>query len=217
MLGMIGKKIGMTQVFAEDGTLTPVTVVEAGPCTITQLKTKDIDKYSAVQLGFVEKRQKRTSKPLQGHFKKAQTTAKKKLQEFRLTEKEMEPYKLGESITLDAIFKDGDFVDVTGTSKGRGFTGVMKRHNFKGGKASHGVHEYHRHGGSIGASSFPARVIKGMKMAGQHGNAQVTVLNLKIAKADKEKNLLLIEGAVPGPNNGYLIIRKAVKKKLNIS
>ncbi len=213
MLGMIGKKLGMTQIFTENGTLIPVTAVQAGPCTITQLKTEKTDKYTAVQLGFDEKRAKRTTKPLQGHFKKAKTTPKKVLHEFRLTEKELEPYKQGESVTLDTVFNEGDFLDVTGTSKGRGFTGVMKRHGFQGGKASHGVHEYHRHGGSIGMSSFPGRVIKGKKMAGQHGNAQVTVLNLKLVKLDKEKNLLLIEGAVPGPNNGYLVIRKAIKKK----
>lgn len=213
MLGIISKKLGMTQIFAEDGTMTQVTAVLAGPCTITQIKTKEKDGYTAVQVGFDEKRAKRTTKPLQGHFKKANSTPKRILQEFRLSEKEIEPLKLGEQVTLESVFKEGDFVDVTGTSKGCGYTGVMKRHGFKGGKASHGVHEYHRHGGSIGMSSNPGRVNKGTKMAGQHGNEKVTIQNLKIAKLDNEKSLLLISGAVPGPNNGYVIVNKAVKKQ----
>lgn len=213
MLGILGKKLGMTQIFLENGQIVPVTAIEAGPCPITQIKTDKNDGYSAIQIGFDTKPQKNTTKPLLGHFKKANSKPKRFLHEFRLEQKDLEPYKIGEEIIIDTLFKEGDYVDVSGTSKGRGFTGVMKRHNFQGGKASHGVHEYHRHGGSIGMSSNPARVLKGKKMAGQHGNAKVTTQSLKVAKIDKEKNLILIQGAVPGSINGYVMINKAVKKQ----
>ena len=212
MLGIISKKLGMTQIFLEDGRVTPVTAILAGPCTVIQKKTEDKDGYIALQLGFDEKKLKRTTKPLQGHFKKANINPKRILHEFQVNKEELDLYQLGQEITADTIIKVDDYVDVTGTSKGRGFTGVIKRHGFKGGKASHGVHEYHRHGGSIGMSSNPARVLPGKKMAGHHGNQQVTVQNLKIVQVDKGKNLVFIKGAVPGAPGGYLIIKKAVKK-----
>lgn len=213
MLGIIGKKLGMTQIFLEDGRIVPVTAVLAGPCTIIQKKTEDSDAYTALQLGFNEKKIKLTTKPLQGHYKKAHTSPKRILHEFRVNKEELDKYKLGQDITLDTVLSQDDYIDVTGTSKGRGFTGVIKRHGFKGGKASHGVHEYHRHGGSIGMSSFPARVVLGKKMPGQYGNRQVTVQNLRVVQINKEKNLVFIEGAVPGATGGKLIIKKAVKKK----
>lgn len=213
MLGIIGKKLGMTQIFQENGRLIPVTAVQAGPCIVTQKKTEDKDGYSAVQLGFDEKRPKSTTKPLAGHLKKANTTPKKKLCEFRIKKEESDAYQLGQSITLDTLFKQNDYIDVIGTSKGRGFTGVMKRHGFHGSDASHGTHEYHRHGGSIGQHTYPGRTFPGLKMAGQHGNSRVTVQNLKIAQINKENNLLLIRGAVPGAPGGYVIINKAVKRK----
>lgn len=212
MLGIIGKKLGMTQIFLEDGRLIPVTAVLAGPCAVVQKKTEDKDGYAALQLGFDQKRPKRTTKPMQGHFKKANTSPKRILHEFRVNKEELESYNRGQEITIDAVLKTEDYVDVTGTSKGHGFTGVMKRHGFKGGKASHGVHEYHRHGGSIGMHSTPGRVLPGTKMAGHHGNQRVTVQNLKVVQVNKENNLVFIEGAVPGATGGYLIIKKAVKK-----
>lgn len=213
MLGIIGKKLGMTQIFLEDGKIIPVTAVLAGPCTVIQKKTEDKDGYTALQLGFSERRLKRTTKPLQGHFKKANVGPKRILHEFRINKEELDGYKLGQDITVDTILKADDYIDVTGTSKGRGFTGVMKRHGFSGAKASHGVHEYHRHGGSIGMHSTPGRVLPGTRMAGQHGNQKVTVQNLKVAQVDKGKNLVLIKGATPGATGGYLVIKKAVKKQ----
>lgn len=213
MLGIIGKKLGMTQIFQDDGRIIPVTAVQAGPCTIVQKKAEDREGYSAVQLGFDEKRPKSTTKPLKGHFKKANTTPKKKLCEFRMKKEEAGPYEAGQTITVDTLFKQGDYIDVIGITKGRGFTGVMKRHGFRGSPASHGAHEYHRHGGSIGQHTYPGRTFPGVKMAGQYGNSRVTVQNLSIAQINKENNLLLIKGAVPGAPGGYLIINKAVKNK----
>lgn len=213
MLGIIGKKLGMTQIFQEDGKLIPVTAVQAGPCTVVQKKAQDKDGYTAVQLGFDEKRTKSTTKPLMGHFKKANITPKRKLCEFKVKKEEIDSYQLGQTITTDTIFKQGDYIDVIGISKGRGFTGVMKRHGFHGSDASHGTHEYHRHGGSIGQHTQPGRTFPGLKMPGHHGNSRVTVQNLRIAQINKENNLLLIEGAVPGAPGGYLVINKAVKKK----
>lgn len=212
MDGIIGKKLGMTQIFQEDGRLIPVTVVQAGPCTVIQKKTDSKDGYSSIQLGFEEKRVKSTTKPLLGHFKKANTTPKKKLVEFRVKKEELDSYQLGQVITCDAIFKQGDFVDVTGISKGRGFAGVMKRHGFHGFDVAHGTHEYKRHGGSVGQHTQPGRTFPGLRMPGHYGNARVTVQNLRIAQINKENNLLLIKGAVPGAPGGYLIIKKAVKK-----
>ncbi len=213
MLGLIGKKLGMTQIFLDTGDAIPVTAVQAGPCTIIQKKTPDKDGYCALQLGFDEKKPKNTTKPLLGHFKKAGTGPKRILCEFKVLQEESETYKQGQNITLETIFKSGDIIDMRGTSKGRGFTGVMKRHGFHGGKASHGVHEYHRHAGSTGQSSYPARTFPGVKMAGQYGNNTVTVLNLQIVQTNKENNIIFIRGAVPGAPGGYVFINKAVKKK----
>lgn len=213
MLGIIGKKIGMTQIFLQNGNAVPVTCVIAGPCTVIQKKTKENSGYSAIQLGFDEKRLKSTTKPLQGHFKKANTTPKKRIREFRVNNEELESYTPGQTITLDSIFKNDDYIDVTGTSKGRGFTGVMKRHGFHGSDASHGTHEYHRHGGSIGQHTYPGRTFPGLKMPGHHGHSRVTVQNLKIAQIDKARNLVFIKGGVPGAPGSYLFINKAVKKE----
>ena len=213
MLGIIAKKLGMTQIFKEDGTLIPVTAVQAGPCFVLQKKTDEKDGYSSVQLGFDEKRQKSTTKPLAGHFKKANTTPKKALVEFRVKKEELDSYQVGQSITFEELFKQGDFIDVVGTSKGRGFTGVMKRHGFHGSDASHGTHEYHRHGGSVGQHTYPGRTFKGLRMPGHHGNSRVTLQNLKIAQVNKDHNLIFIMGAIPGANGGYVLLNKAVKKK----
>jgi len=215
MLEIIGKKLGMTQIFLKDGSTVPVTAVLAGPCSVVQKKNQEKDGYFAIQIGFEEKKLKQTSKPLQGHFKKTKLTPKKILREFRTDKKESDMYKEGQNITLDTVIHQNDYIDATGISKGKGFTGVIKRHGFKGGKASHGVHEYHRHGGSHGASSNPGRMVPGLKMAGQHGNKQVTVQNLKVVQINKERNIAFIKGAVPGAPGGYLVIRKTVKKKKN--
>lgn len=212
MTGIIGKKLGMTQVFKEDGTLVPVTAVYAGPCTVVQIKTKEKDGYSALQVGFENRKVKHTKKPLQGHFKKANIAPKRVLYEFKAADSEIQSYKLGQEITVDSIFKQNDFIDVSGTSKGRGYTGVMKRHHFHGADAGHGTHEHYRHGGSISMSSTPGHVMKGKRMAGHSGNANVTVQNLRVVQIDKEKNILLIKGAIPGASGGYIIINKAVKK-----
>lgn len=203
----------MTQIFQDDGKLIPVTAIQAGPCVVVQKKTQEKDGYSALQLGFDEKRTKSTTKPLMGHFKKANITPKKALFEFLIKKEEIDSYQPGQTITCDTLFKSGDYIDVAGTSKGRGFTGVMKRHGFHGADASHGTHEYHRHGGSIGQHTYPGRTFPGLKMAGQHGNSRITTQNLKIAQINKENNLILIRGTVPGAPGGYVIINKAVKKK----
>jgi len=213
MLGCLGKKLGMTQLFLQDGKIVPVTVVQAGPCTVIQKKSIEKDGYSSIQIGFEDKKTKQTSKQLIGHYKKSKSNPKRVLQEFRVNKEELDKYELGQSITADSIFKADDFIDISGNSKGRGFTGVMKRHGFSGGKASHGVHEYHRHGGSIGMSSYPGRVLPGTKMAGRHGNSKTTVLNKKIVKIDKDNNLIFIKGPVPGAPGGFITVRKAVKKK----
>ncbi len=206
MPGLIGKKIGMTSVFSADGKNVPCTVIEAGPCVVTQIKSVDTDGYEAVQLAFDEKREKSTTKPLKGHFKKAGTTPKRKLVEFDKFEKEL---KAGDTVSVADLFKEGIFVDVTGLSKGKGFQGVVKRYNFKGvGDATHGQHNRLRAPGSIGASSYPSRVFKGMRMAGHMGDERVTIQNLRVLKVIPENNLLLIKGSVPGARNSYLIIEK---------
>ncbi len=206
MPGLIGKKIGMTSVFSADGKNVPCTVIEAGPCVVTQIKSVDTDGYEAVQLAFDEKREKSTTKPLKGHFKKAGTTPKRKLVEFDKFEKE---FKAGDTISVADLFEEGIFVDVTGLSKGKGFQGVVKRYNFKGvGDATHGQHNRLRAPGSIGASSYPSRVFKGMRMAGHMGDERVTIQNLRVLKVIPENNLLLIKGSVPGARNSYLIIEK---------
>ena len=205
MSGLIGKKIGMTSIFDENGKNIPCTVIEAGPCIVTQVRTEEVDGYSALQLGFDDKTEKHTVKAEEGHFKKANTAAKKRVVEFKYFEEE---HKLGDVVTVD-IFQEGDFVDVAGTSKGKGFQGVVKRHGFGGvGQATHGQHNRLRAPGSVGASSYPSRVFKGMRMAGRMGGEKVTVQNLRILKVVADKNLLVVKGCVPGHTNSYVIIEK---------
>lgn len=205
MSGIIGKKLGMTSLYNADGSAVACTLIEAGPCVVTQVKTVETDGYEAVQLGFGEKKEKQTTKPLQGHFKKAGTTPKRKLVEFKTFEDSL---KLGDLIAV-GIFAEGDFVDVIGTSKGRGFQGVVKRHGFSGvGGQTHGQHNRGRHPGSIGACSFPSRVFKGLRMAGRMGNDRVKVQNLKILKVYPEQNLLVVSGSLPGAKNSFVIIEK---------
>ncbi len=204
MSGLIGKKIGMTSIYDENGKNIPCTVIEAGPCVVTQVRTKEVDGYEALQLGFDDKAEKQSTKALNGHFKKAGTTAKRRVVEFQGFD---EGIKLGDLITVDH-FEEGEFVDVSGTSKGKGFQGVVKRHGFAGSERTHGQQSMNRAPGSVGAASYPARVFKGMRMGGQMGNVTVTVQNLRVLKVVKEKNLLVIKGAVPGHNNSYLIIKK---------
>jgi large subunit ribosomal protein L3 len=206
MLGMLGKKIGMTQVFDEVGNMIPVSVVEAGPIFVTQIKTVEVDGYNAIQVGFVEKKENRTNKPEQGHFKKADVTPKKLVAEFRVDNPS--EFELGQEIKVD--FEIGSFVDVAGTSKGKGTAGPVKRWNQATGPSTHGS-KFHRAPGSLGASSYPARVIKGMHMAGRMGNERVTMQNLEVVRVDADKNLLLVKGAIPGPRGGFVTINKAVK------
>jgi len=206
MSGIIGKKIGMTSVFDAEGKSVACTLVQAGPCVVTQVKTEDKDGYSAIQLGFEDKRESRTTKALIGHFAKASTTPKKKVAEFRIFDKDV---NLGETVTAADVFVEGDFVDAIGTSKGKGFQGVVKRHGFSGvGGQTHGQHNRARHPGSVGACSFPSRVFKGMRMAGRTGNARVKVVNLRIVKVLADNNLLLVSGAIPGANNSYVLLEK---------
>ena len=206
---ILGKKIGMTQIF-EDEKLMPVTVIEAGPNFIVQKKSEEKDGYNAITLAYDDKKEKNTIKPEMGIFKKAGITPKKFLKEFKVTE--LESYELGQEFKVD-VLEGIEFVDIVGTSKGKGTAGVMKRHNFGGNRASHGVSRNHRLGGSnAGGAASNSNVPKGKKMAGRLGNEQVTVQNLKVVKFDAENNLLLVKGAVPGPKNGYLVIKKSVKK-----
>lgn len=203
MSGLIGKKIGMTSIFDESGKNIPCTVIEAGPCVVTQVRTTETDGYEALQLGFDDA--KKTNKAAEGHAKKAGSVVKRKVIEFQGFEGE---YKLGDAITVDH-FREGEFVDVAGTSKGKGFQGVVKRHGFAGvGQATHGQHNRLRAPGSIGAASYPARVFKGMRMGGRMGGDRVKVQNLKVLKVVAEKNLLVVKGCVPGHKNAYVIIQK---------
>lgn len=205
MSGLIGKKIGMTSLFDENGKNIPCTVIEAGPCVVTQVRTEEVDGYEALQLGFDDKKAKSSNKALDGHFKKAGTSAKRKVVEFKGFDAE---HKLGDEITVE-LFTEGEFVDVSATSKGKGFQGVVKRHGFGGvGQATHGQHNRLRAPGSIGAASYPARVFKGMRMAGRMGGEKVTVQNLRVLKVVPEKNLLVVKGAVPGHKNAYVTIQK---------
>jgi large subunit ribosomal protein L3 len=206
--GILGKKIGMTQVFRPDGQVVPVTVLKAGPCVVVQRKTPQTDGYDAVQLGLMEYAKKsKLSKPQAGHLKKSGAEGVKFQREFRLEEGANGDLKAGDRVLVDE-FKPNEIVDVIGISKGRGFAGLIKRHHFKGGPGSHGS-MFHRAPGSIGASSFPSRVFPGMRMAGQMGTARVTVRNLEIVEVDAEENVLLVKGAVPGPNGGYVVVRRA--------
>lgn len=205
MPGLIGKKVGMTSVFDADGKNIPCTVIEAGPCVVTQVRTVEKDGYAAVQLAYDEKKEKHTSKALQGHFEKAGTSPKRKLVEFKSFEQEL---KLGETLTVADVFsEDVSWVDVTGISKGKGFQGVVKRHGFSGvGGQTHGQHNRLRAPGSLGASSWPSRVFKGMKMAGRMGGDKVKILNLKVIKVIPENNLVLVKGSIPGAKGSYVIL-----------
>ena len=205
MSGLVGKKIGMTSLFDENGKNVPCTIIEAGPCIVTQVKNNEKDGYRSIQISFDEKKKKLTNKSLLGHFEKAKTTPKKKSMEFKGFEQNL---NLGDKVNVD-IFEVGEFVDISSISKGKGFQGVVKRHGFRGvGQATHGQHNRLRAPGSIGAASYPAKVFKGMKMAGRMGGKKVKVLNLKIFKILPQKNILIIKGAVPGHNNSYLKIEK---------
>lgn len=206
--GLIGKKIGMTQIFDEAGNVIPVTVVEAGPCTVTQIKTVENDGYQAVQVGFGDVKVSRVNKPMKGHFDKADVAPKKTLKEFRL--ESIDGIEVGNILKADT-FEVGEIVDVKGTSKGHGTAGAIKRWNFSRLRMTHGTGPNHRHAGSLGACSSPSRVFKGKKMAGHYGHETVTVQNLKIAKVDVENNLIAIKGAIPGPKGGIVVIADAVK------
>ena len=207
MPGLLGKKIGMTSVFSADGNNVPCTVIEAGPCVVTQIKSVEKDGYAAVQVGFQDKKEKHTTKPLMGHFKKAGVTPKRHLAEFKGCG---EAYKAGDVITVD-LFQDAEYVDVIGTSKGKGFAGTVKRWNFRTQDATHGNSLSHRVPGSIGQNQTPGKVFKGKKMAGQMGNERVTVQSLDVVRVDAERNLLLVKGAVPGATGSDLIVKPAVK------
>ena len=206
--GLLGKKLGMTQVWDENNKLVPVTVVEITPNVVTQLRTPEVDGYSAVQIAYGQIDPRKVTKPLTGHFDRAQVTPRRHLTELRTLE--TSEYTLGQELTVD-MFEPGRKVDVVGTSKGKGFAGVMKRHNFKGVSSSHGSHRNHRKPGSIGASSTPSRVFKGMRMAGRMGGERVTVLNLTVHSVDADKGLLLVKGAVPGARGRIVFVRNAVK------
>lgn len=208
MTGLLGKKIGMTSIFDDAGQVIPCTVIEAGPCFVTQVKTKDKDGYEAVQLGFDEKPDRVTTKPMAGHFARAKTKPQRIVREFRGNgTAELQP---GQQIKVDTVFSKGDLVSVVGTSKGKGFQGVVKRHHFGGGFRTHGQSDRERAPGSVGASSHPSRVFKGQRMAGRMGGERVTVRNLKVVGVIPDSNLLLVRGSVPGAINGYLEIRKVV-------
>src|SRR5687768_2602255 len=209
--GIIGKKVGMTQVFGADGIVSPATVIKAGPNVVVQNKTAQTDGYEAVQVGFVEDRPSRENKPQQGHYKKAGVPPTRVRREVRVA-KGAEAPKAGDQILVNAVFTNGDRVDVIGVSRGKGFQGVMKRHNFRGGAASHGS-MFHRAPGSIGASSYPSRVVKGMRAAGRMGGDRVTVRNLKVVAVDAENNLVIVHGAVPGAPGSYVVVRKAITRK----
>lgn len=205
MPGLIGKKIGMTSMYNADGKNVACTIIQAGPCVVTQVKTEASDGYNAVQLGFGERKEKHTPAPMKGHFKKAKTTPKRKLVEFSGFEQEL---KLGDEIGVD-LFQEGEFIDVEGRTKGKGFQGVVKRHGFGGvGQATHGQHNRGRAPGSIGAASYPARVFKGMRMAGQMGNDKITFENNEVLKIIPEQSLLIVRGSVPGPNGSYVILER---------
>jgi len=210
MSGIIGKKIGMTSIFGADGRNVACTIIEAGPCVVTQVKNEEKDGYKAIQLGFGERKEKNTPKALKGHFERAQTTPKKEVVEFRDFREEFEgQIQLGQTIKVEDVFAEGEFVDAIGTSKGKGFQGVVKRHNFGGvGQSTHGQHNRLRAPGSIGGASYPARVFKGMRMAGRTGGSRTKLMNLRVMKIMPEKNLILVSGSVPGAKNSIVILEK---------
>ncbi|WP_109832169.1 50S ribosomal protein L3 [Reichenbachiella versicolor] len=210
MSGIIGKKIGMTSIYSADGRNVACTLIEAGPCVVTQVKNEETDGYKAIQLGYGERKEKRTTKALNGHFAKAKTTPKQHVVEFRNFREEFEGgVELGRELKVEDVFQVEDFVDAVGTSKGKGFQGVVKRHNFGGvGQATHGQHNRLRAPGSIGGASYPARVFKGMRMAGQTGGDRVKVTNLQVLKIVPEKNLIVVSGSIPGPKNSIVILEK---------
>jgi large subunit ribosomal protein L3 len=209
--GLLGKKLGMTQVFNPNGFLIGVTAIEVGPCVVVQKRTEEKDGYVALQLGFDEKKETRTKRPDLGHFNKAKTTPKRLLKEFRVSKETADKYEVGDTLGL-ADLAVGDIIDISGTSIGKGFTGVVKRYGFHGGKDTHGVHEAYRHGGSLGQNMTPARVMKGKKMAGHKGNKKITIQNIEVVRVFPEDNLIFVRGPIPGGKNSYLSIRPAVKK-----
>lgn len=211
--GIIGRKLGCTQIFQEDGSVTRVTVIEAGPVVVVAKRTKEKDGYSALVLGLGERKEKHTTKPRAGFFKKANVGPKRVVQELRCEPDFAAKYEVGATMKLDEIFQVGQRVDARGTTRGRGFTGVMRRWNFAGNVDTHGTHEYRRHGGSIGTNMTPGRTLPNLKMGGQYGNETVSMLNIKVAQVDAEKHLLLLEGGVPGARNGLVLVRSAVKAK----
>jgi len=211
MLGLIGKKLGMTQRFATGGTFVPVSVIEAGPCTVVQVRTRDRDGYDALQIGFGRRREKNLTKAVRGHMAKAGRADFATLLEFRLTSPS--EYQVGQDVKLESLFQVGDSVDVTGTSKGKGFQGVMKRHHFSGHKATHGTHESFRGPGSIGCRSYPGRIFKGKRMDGHMGQARRTTQNLSVVEVRAEENLIMVRGAVPGATGDQVLLRPSVKRR----
>lgn len=208
--GLLGKKLGMTQVFSDTGEVVPVTVIQAGPCVVVQKKTEETDGYSAIQLGFADKSERRTNKPMKGHFSKAGASPKKTVREIRT--QSVDEYEVGQVIKAD-LFAPGDVVDITGTSKGKGFAGVIKRHNFHRGPMSHGS-MYHRRTGSLGATD-PARVFKGRKLPGRMGGDTVTISGLEVVQVDAERDLILVKGSVPGPRGGHVLVKSSVRAEAN--
>jgi len=208
---LLGNKVGMTQIFDESGALIPVTVLKAGPCYVVSKKTEEKDGYSALVIGYDDVKEQRVRKSELGVYQKANLSPKRILKEIRVSSKELDSYEIGQELTVE-LFKKGEWVDVTARSKGRGFSGVMKRHGMAGAKSSHGTHEYFRHGGSIGSSAYPSHVFKGKKMAGHYGASRITIQNLKVIDVRPAQNLIIVKGATPGPNRGYITIAHAVKK-----
>jgi large subunit ribosomal protein L3 len=209
--GVIGLKLGMTQVFLEDGSVVPCTVIESRPVVVAK-RTRDKHGYDALVLGLGERHERHTTKPLAGQYKKANVTPKRMLRELRCSGEYAAQFEVGQAVPLDKVFEVGQFVDVQGVSRGRGFTGVMRRHNFKGSVATHGSHEYKRHGGAIGSNMTPGRTLPGLRMPGQHGNRVRSVLNQRIARVMPEENLILVQGGAPGASNGFVVVRGAIKR-----
>jgi large subunit ribosomal protein L3 len=211
--GIFGRKIGSTQLFEQDGTVTRVTVIEAGPVVVVGKRTPEKDGYTALILGFEERAERHTSKPLAGYFKKANVTPKRIVKELRCDAEFAGKWEVGATMKLDEIFQPGQKVDAQGITRGRGFTGVVRRWGFAGGVQTHGTHEYRRHGGSIGTNMTPGRTLPNLRMGGQYGNETVSILNLKVARIDAEKHQIMLEGGVPGARNGFVLVRQAVKAK----